>query len=148
MAQRPSKFKKLVSIARSEERRFGAIAGESQAHVGKQTEKLQDLTSYRQSYSTRPMPPGAIAARHWHDYHRFLQKLDLAIDAQRQIVCDSERNLKLHRERWMQKRQKRKSLQHMQEKNDERERLARERLEQKQQDEISNASYSRRAKVP
>jgi len=141
--RRPGKIKKLVALAKSEEQRFGAIAGESQTFVAEQSAKLQELNNYRQSHAAKPLPAGAVSAQHWQDYHQFLQKLDLAIEAQRQIVCDGERNLQLHRERWLQKRRKKKSLQHMQDKATERQRIIGERIEQKQLDEISQSSFAR-----
>lgn len=144
---RLSKFEKLVSLAESEERRCGVIAGESQSYVGDQSAKLNDLSNYRQAYANKPLPGGSVSAQHWSDYHRFLQKLDQAIDAQRQIVCDGERNLELHRKQWLKKRQKRESLQNMKDKADKRQHLRRERIEQKQQDELSTSSFSRRLKA-
>ena len=111
MKKRSQKLSKIVSLATSEERRCGAETGRSRRTLEEQMTKLGELNAYRQNYAqlTRSMK-GANAA-HWKDYQSFMQRLDEAVQAQQQIVRDSEQNLDRHRRRWLAKRQRLESLQ-------------------------------------
>ena len=136
MTRRTKKIEKVVSLATSEERRFGEQAGRSQQSLNAQLNRLGELNAYRHSYSKKqPLVSGASAA-HWKDYQSFLQRLDHAVQSQNQIIRECEQNVAIHRERWMVKRQKLESLERVFDKSKQRDAVYQARLEQKQMDDL------------
>ena len=111
MRKRSQKLSKIVSLATSEERRYGAETGRSRRNLEEQIAKLGELNAYRQNYAELTQSMKGTDAAHWKDYQSFMQRLDEAVKAQQQIVRDSEQNLDRHRRRWLVKRQRLESLQ-------------------------------------
>jgi len=136
LSKRTDKIGKVVSFASSEERRFGAQTGRSQSHVTEQTNKLGELQAYRQTYANKSLLTQGASTAHWQDYQNFLQRLDRAVLSQQQIVRDGERNLAVHRQRWLVKRQRLESLQRVLKRYREQDRHYEERLEQKILDDL------------
>ncbi len=138
MMRRTKKIGKVVSLAASEERRFGEQTGRSQNDLNQQLTKLGELNAYRHNYAeANPGLAGASAA-HWKDYQTFLQRLDDAVASQQQVIQQGEQNLEAHRRRWMVKRQKLESLQRVLEKSQRRDAAYEARLEQKRLDDLPN----------
>jgi len=77
-----------------------------------------------------------VSSAHWQDYQDFLRRLDTAVNAQQQIVRDCERNLEIHRQRWMAKRQRLQSLERVLEKYETEDQIHEARREQKRLDEL------------
>lgn len=136
MKAREKKIARVVSLAASEERRYGEQAGRSQQTLNEQVDKLAELNAYRQSYVSRNARDTAVQPAHWHDYQSFLQRLDAALRSQQQIVRDSEFDLQAHRERWLAKRQKLESLERVLSRCEEQNQRHQSRLEQKQLDDL------------
>ncbi|MEL7186148.1 MAG: flagellar export protein FliJ [Pseudomonadota bacterium] len=134
MKRRSDKLKKVVTLAATEEREFGAATGRSQQLLSEQQDRLGELNAFRQSYAERDV--GEVSAMQLKDYHSFLSRLDTAVKTQQQIVNDCEQNLEVQRQRWTVKRQKRESLERVLEKSREREAVFQERLQQKLMDDL------------
>lgn len=72
----------------------------------------------------------------------FLNRLDMAVRAQQQIVRDGERMLETHRQRWIAKRRRLESLKRVLEKYEDEELTQEARRDQKLLDELPNTQAS------
>lgn len=136
MRKRSKKISKIVSIAASEERRFGAATGNSRRNLEEQMARLGELNAFRHSYSALSQSASNVSSAHWKDYQSFMRRLDQAVKSQQQIVRDSELNLELHRRRWLAKRQRLESLQRVFDSYRDAESLHSERAEQRVLDDL------------
>jgi len=136
MKKRSRKISKIVALAKSEEQRAGAATGKSRRHLEEQRGRLGELNAYRYSYADRSKSLANVSSAHWKDYQNFLQRLDQAIVSQQQVVKDSEKNLELHRQRWLAKRQRLESLQKVLDRYQDEEAQFEERRQQRAQDEL------------
>ncbi|MDH3615292.1 MAG: flagellar export protein FliJ [Gammaproteobacteria bacterium] len=136
MKSRTRKIGKIASLAASEESRFGQIAGRSRQHLQEQLDRLGELNAFRQNYVNKSDARPTVSSAHWQDYQDFLRRLDTAVNAQQQIVRDCERNLEIHRQRWMAKRQRLQSLERVLEKYETEDQIHEARREQKRLDEL------------
>ncbi len=142
MKKRTKKISKVVSLAASQERRFGEETGASQHRLNEQLTRLGELNAYRQSYRQKSPAATGMSAAHWHDYQSFLQRLDLAVESQQQIIRNCERTFEAHRQRWMVKRQKLESLERVLDKYRTADAVYAARIEQKQLDSLPNRTRS------
>lgn len=136
MTDRSKKIGKVAALASAEERRFGEMAGRAQRHLQEQLDRLGELNAFRHNYAKKVSGQSTLRAAHWQDYQAFLHRLDTAVNAQQQIVRDSEKSLEIHRQRWIAKRQRLESLQRVLDKYRADERVQEARREQKQLDEL------------
>lgn len=134
--ERSARLRKLVDIASAEEKRFGQSAGRLRAELDAQANQLGELNAYRQAYADKSQSMTGGSAVHWQDYQSFLARLDQAVSAQKQIVKDAEEAADAARRRWIGKRRRLESLNKVWTRFYEEERIARERLEQKQLDDL------------
>ena len=142
--RRSKKINKVVSLAASEERRFGELTGRSQQALNEQMQRLGELNAYRQSYAAKSPRTSGVTAVHWQDYQNFLGRLDTAVSSQQQIIRDCEQSLEVHRNRWLQKRQKLESLERVLEKSRQQDAVYESRLEQKTLDDLPRPEQFRR----
>lgn len=133
---RSKRLDRIVSLANSEERRWGEQAGKQRQQLEEQRSRLGELNAYRHNYATQTADDSGISSVHLKDYQHFLQRLDKAVSAQKEIIQDSERNYETLRQRWMVKRQRRESLERMLEKHQRAESAHVDRLEQKSLDDL------------
>ena len=136
MRNRTRKIAKVATLAASEERRLGEMAGRSQQHLDAQLDRLGELNAFRHSYATNSSTSTAMSSAHLKDYHDFLQRLDTAVQAQQQIVRECEQNLEAHRKRWIAKRQRLESLRRVLDRYREEDELHDARMEQKRLDDL------------
>ena len=136
MGKRSKILRKFVAIAEAEERRTGALMGQSRKQLDEHRGRLGELNAYRHNYRGKGPSSGAIDSAHFKDYQNFLQRLDAAVHSQQQIVADSEQNVELHRRRWLAKRQRLESLERVLERYQREEREHAERLEQRALDDL------------
>lgn len=135
--KRPTKkIGKVVSLTAAQERRLSEETGRSQRGLDEQLERLGELNAFRHNYAKKNPAISGVSAVHWNDYQSFLQRLDNAVVSQQQIIRDCERNLEVHRKRWMQKRQRLESLERVLEKCRDRDAIFEARLEQRQLDDL------------
>jgi flagellar FliJ protein len=134
--ERSKRLRKLVDIARDEERRVGQTVGQLQARLRASMDQLGELNAYRESYAAKSRLPSSGSAAHWHDYQSFLSKLDVALRTQQQAVRDAQRAAEVARQRWIEKRQRVETLSKVWNRSRSEEMNARERLEQKRLDDL------------
>jgi len=136
MKKRSQKINKVLALEAAAERRFGAATGRSRQELQEHVARLGELSAYRQSYSSHSRSLQDVNSAHWKDYQSFLQRLDQAVQSQRQLVLDSEQNLEIHRRRWLAKRQRIDSLQRVVDRYQAEEKQFEERREQRVQDDL------------
>lgn len=139
MKSRSRKIGKVATLAASEERRFGQMAGRSRQKLNEQLDRLGELNAFRHTYANRSATKSTVSSAHWQDYQNFLQRLNTAVNAQQRIVQDCEQSVEVHRQRWMAKRQRLESLERVLEKYSAQDRLHEARMEQKLLDEVANS---------
>ena len=139
MKKRTRKIDKIVALEASEEQRLGQEAGRSRQRLDEQLARLGELNAYRHNYANKSPSGSSVSSAQWQDYKNFLQRLDGAVQAQRQIVNDCEQNLETHRQRWLAKRRRLESLERVLDKYQQQDRAYEDRLEQKALDDLPSA---------
>ncbi|MCH8135162.1 MAG: flagellar FliJ family protein [Proteobacteria bacterium] len=107
---RSERMKIVQSIAEHEEREECRAMGESQKNLQDKIGRLEELNTYRQLYAANGKLKTGLHALQWQDYQKFLKRLDQAVAAQEQVVCEGQTHREVHRKRWMVKRQRLESL--------------------------------------
>lgn len=108
--KRPERMNIVRSVAEHEEQMECRAMSESQRKLDDELERLEELKAYRQSYTPSGKLRKGLRGLEWQDYHRFLCRLDQALAAQEQVVCDGKSRRKVHEKRWTAKRQRLESL--------------------------------------
>ncbi len=139
MKRRSARLKKILSVAEAEERSLGMQTGRAQKKLLEEKRKLGELNAYRESYAARARSANALSSAHWKDYQNFLSRLDQAVRSQQQVVNDCEKNLELHRRRWLVKRQRVESLERVQDRYRQQEVAHADRIEQRTLDDLPSA---------
>lgn len=101
--------------------------------------KLDMLQNYRDEYAARfrQAAQNGISVREWHNYQEFLNRLDEAIDAQRQAVAQQIQNTATGQTHWQQQRTKLKAFDTLSDRHFAAENAQELKREQKVQDEFS-----------
>lgn len=137
MVKRSQKIGKFVTLAEAEARRSGELTGRSQSELHTQLDRLGELSAHRDNYGDKVGGIADIDSAHLKDYQNFLTRLDRAVRSQRQIVKDCEKNLELHRRRWMEKRKRLESLEQVLKRYQHEEALQEQRRDQRLLDDMA-----------
>lgn len=137
----PSKrFKPVLKIAESRERKAAHQLGDSQRNVQEQEAKLEELRRYHSEYLERfdSAARVGISAAQLREYQAFLAKLKLAIKEQESVVQQSQNLCTAHRDEWQQKYIRTQALDKVVQRCKTEERNTQEKREQKEIDERNN----------
>ena len=101
--------------------------------------KLGMLQQYRDEYAMRfrQAAQNGISPREWHNYQEFINRLEEAIDAQRQAVAMQARHTADGQSHWQQQRKKLKAFDTLSDRHFASEEAREVRREQKTQDEFA-----------
>ena len=101
--------------------------------------KLDMLQEYRDEYAARfrQNAQNGMTQREWHNYQEFLNRLDEAIDAQRQAVAQQARNTVAGQKNWQEQRKKLKAFDTLSERHFSAENAKEQKRDQKIQDEFA-----------
>lgn len=101
--------------------------------------KLEMLLQYRDEYATRfrQAAQNGLSQREWHNYQEFLNRLDEAIDTQRQTVALQVLHTATGQTHWQQQTTKLKAFDTLSERHYASENALQLRREQKTQDEFA-----------
>ena len=105
-----------------------------------ETEKqLSLLSQYRKDYELRFQDNAAkgISAAQYLNFQAFINKLDGAVDGQKQVVRDAEHKIKMAREQWQESEKKRLSYDTLNNRAISVRQKQEAKLEQKQTDELA-----------
>ena len=102
--------------------------------------KLEMLLQYRDEYAARfkQSAQKGLTQREWHNFQEFLNRLDEAIEAQRQAVDQQTQNTAVGQKHWQQERKKLKAIDTLSERHFANEETLELRREQKTQDEFAS----------
>lgn len=106
-------MERIFVVAKSEERQKCQEMGRAQTLLDAEINRLDELRAYRETYEERASANASIQPAHWVDYQNFLARLNSAVTEQQKHVLTGKENRNLHRQRWMEKRQRLDSLQHV-----------------------------------
>ena len=101
--------------------------------------KLDMLQQYRDEYAARfrQSAQNGMAQREWHNYQEFLNRLDEAINAQRQAVAQQAKNTVAGQKNWQEQRKKLKAFDTLSERHFSAENAKEQKRDQKTQDEFA-----------
>lgn len=101
--------------------------------------KLDMLQQYRDEYAARfrQSAQNGMAQREWHNYQEFLNRLDEAINAQRQAVAQQAKNTVAGQKNWQEQRKKLKAFDTLSERHFSAENAKEQKRDQKIQDEFA-----------
>ena len=101
--------------------------------------KLDMLQQYRDEYAARfrQSAQNGMAQREWHNYQEFLNRLDEAINAQRQAVAQQAKNTVAGQKNWQEQRKKLKAFDTLSERHFSAENAKDQKRDQKIQDEFA-----------
>lgn len=135
------KIGKVASVAKTTEQKSAkALQQGQQSHQQKQ-EQLDQLKTYKQEYEDKlgVMGQQGIAARQLQDYRLFLSKLNHAIDQQSEDVQVSHQDLGDLRTHWLSESRRKTALDHLVDQQHQKNIQTREKVEQKESDELTLA---------
>ncbi|QDF67683.1 flagellar export protein FliJ [Shewanella sp. SNU WT4] len=118
----------------------------AQLECQKRQQQLASLNQYRLDYmqQLKNKLGQDISANYYHQFQRFIRQIDDAIANQLKTITDAN-NIREHRQaHWLQRQQKRKSVEQLLGKKAQQANAKAQRLEQKQQDEFVVNQYARR----
>ena len=101
--------------------------------------KLEMLQQYRDEYAARfrQAAQNGISPREWHNYQQFLNRLDDAIEVQRNTVATQARQTAAGQMQWQQQRKKLKAFDTLSDRHHAAENAKEAKREQKMQDEFA-----------
>jgi len=103
-------MQKIFNLAKAEERKVAEEMGRVQRSLNAEISRLQELESYRQNYTQQFQSSGGISAARLQDYQNFLERIDRAVDGQKEQIMMGRETRDVHRRRWMTEKQKLDSL--------------------------------------
>jgi flagellar FliJ protein len=112
MKKKSQRLRPVVRVAENREQQAVRALGESQTAMNLAKQKLAELENYRQDYLQNFQESGkaGMSAARMEDYRRFLQKLDAAIEQQKQVLAQAGYVVEQRRQDWFATRNKVRSL--------------------------------------
>ncbi|MDH5189980.1 MAG: flagellar export protein FliJ [Gammaproteobacteria bacterium] len=140
---RSDRLKPIVKIAESHEKEAARMLGLQQRLLDQYETKLGELLSWRKEYREQFQQAGkqGIQASKMHDYQAFLQRLDLAISQQRQMIEQAIYHYEQHKKNWQSKRSRTQALDKTVDRFKKQEQREETRKEQKELDEHAQRRF-------
>ncbi|MDH5436797.1 MAG: flagellar export protein FliJ [Gammaproteobacteria bacterium] len=140
---RSDRMKPIVKIAESHEKEAARLLGAQQRLLDQYETRLGELLTYRKEYREQFQQSGkeGIKASKMHDYQSFLQRLEIAIGQQRQVIEQTIAGYEQHKKNWQNKRGRTQALDKTVERFKKQERYEEDRKEQKELDELSQRCF-------
>ncbi|MGB0496527.1 MAG: flagellar export protein FliJ [Kangiellaceae bacterium] len=139
----------IKNLADKTEKNAAIDLSESIKYKQEQIEKLSQLISYRDEYLVKISEQSrkGVSSSQLQQFHRFLNKLNIAINQQRESVEISENNVGAKTDHWQAKNSRAQAIGKVMSGMQTKEKLVKERKEANQADEISTQAYVRRTKI-
>lgn len=143
--KRSVRLEKFAEINAALESNAGSLLANVQQQYDKQNAQLEKLRAYRAEYQQQlnEKLADSRSAGVIHDYHRFIESIDLAIGQQTEVVRQCAEKVAARRADWLVKRQNVTKMVNAAENLKHGERLSARRAEQKESDELVLNRYSR-----
>jgi flagellar FliJ protein len=93
----------LAGVAKNSEHKAARTLAEKQQQLQQQRDRLQELLSYREEYAVKFQKHGSVGldVRRLNEYRSFLEKLNLAIEQQRQRINQVSGECHVYQEHWV-----------------------------------------------
>lgn len=103
MVKRTKRMQFLAEVAKNTENKAARKMAVKHQQLAQQRERLQELISYRQEYTTKFQQHGSsgLDVRRLNEYRTFLEKLNLAIEQQHQRINQITGECHVTQEQWM-----------------------------------------------
>lgn len=131
-------MQKVFDIAKTDERKVCEEMGKVQRSLDAEISRLEELESYRRNYAEQFRGKKTLSPARWQDYQKFLQRIDAAVDAQREQVLAGRKNRDAHRRQWLAKKQKLDSLERVVDRHRKTEDQEEERRSQRALDDMTS----------
>lgn len=134
---RADRLDTILRLAEDRERDAAAALARRRGQAAAEEQRLEMLIGYRTEYQQRFEVSGAggMDIRRWQEYRAFLDRIDGAIDHQRQTLANAQQHMDLERRHWLDETRRAQSLGRVQERLRETERRSADAREQRETDE-------------
>ncbi len=131
------RVKPIVKVAQNREREAARAFAGSQRVLQEREQRLAEVCRYRAEYLENYQARGrsGMSAQQLRSYRNFLQKLDLAVEQQEQLVQVAQYELEQQKAHWMEKHVRTRALDNMRARYVTQEQRDAQRVEQKESDE-------------
>lgn len=131
----------VLRLAEDRERDAAAALARSRGQAAAEEQRLEMLLGYRGEYQERFQVSGAggMDIRRLQEYRAFLERIDHAVEHQRQALATAQQHLDLERQRWLDETRRAQSLGKVQERQRDAERRSADAREQRETDERAGA---------
>lgn len=135
--KKSKRIKPIIRLAESREQQAATELGQAQNRLQEQVNRLQDLLNYQQEYRAQYEQTGrmGVSINTLNGYHSFLQKLDSAVEQQKQAVKSAQDLVLRRKQQWFASRDKLKIYNNVSDKYRVAESKQEEQQEQKDSDE-------------
>jgi len=140
---RPFPLQTLLDLAQENCDAAAAQLGVVNVHDREMQERLELLLEYRGEYTAR-LASVAKTGMHsvgWRNFREFIDKIDIAIEQQRELVAKARQQVESGQRQWHAQRRRLKSFDTLSQRHFVAERKIESRLEQKEQDDFALRSF-------
>ena len=110
--KKSKRLQPVVKVAESREQQAARALGQAQSRQADAEQRLAELQGYREDYIARFHAAGArgMGAVRMEDYQKFLHKLAMAIEQQKQVIAQAQQVVEEKRRLWHVSRSKKQML--------------------------------------
>jgi flagellar FliJ protein len=137
---RHTKLQPIANIRKQQERNAGRLHGDTVRHAKQQQQQLKELISYRNQYEKAFQEASAsgLSSIRMQEYKIFMNRLDEAINQQKQHVNNGRQQCETSQKEWMSRRSKSKVIDTV---ITNRQHEERKRIEKREQKELEDHPY-------
>ena len=138
----------VLNLALDAEEQASLLLKSAQLECQKRQHQLNALNNYRLDYmkQMQSQQGQAISASHYHQFHRFIRRIDDAIAQQNRVVADGEKQKEYRQHHWLEKQKKRKAVELLLANKAKKRDALELKREQKMTDEFASQQFYRRHK--
>lgn len=143
--KKPSKrLQPVIDFNQRKEIEASRELAQASSEVMAQKQRLQEFENYRSEYGQQFVQAGStgLSASRARDYQAFIGKLNHVVEQQKTAIKNAEINYEEKKRQWLAARNKLKAINKVQQKHLEREDVAEEKKQQKEQDDRSSRKLS------
>ena len=136
---KPFALQTLRELAREDSDAAAAQLGRVTGHARDMDERLRLLLDYRSEYAARltRVAQTGMHSTGWRNFREFIDKIDAAIDQQRELVAAAQRQVESGQSHWHAQQRRLKSYDTLYERHCSAEQRSEARREQKEQDDFA-----------
>ncbi len=135
---RGNRLASVIQIAEDEEKKALSNLAKCREEIQGQQQKLSDLESYREEYREQMRQSGMATPQQVQNRFAFMQKLEFAINGQKEQITNWEDEEERLRRVWLEKRVRRRALNKASEQRQARLLQEEKRREQKKVDDLAS----------